>query len=406
MFNAEPVPTPDHIPESLIGEFPLVMGRFTEENPFKNIVPEACDGPEVMFATNALPVGLGGAWVFRRQEDMKAIYNDTDHFTNKGFSPFAASVGESWSLVPAEQDPPQHTFYRLLLGPLFSPVSVQKMEGDIRQVALNCIAEFKDQTECDFMNDFASKFPVSVVLNLMGLPQERLREFLEWEALLLQSHDMKDLQEGVRKVTGYLREVIAERKKNPGEDLISFAINAEVNGKKMTDDELLGYAFNFFVGGLDTVTANLGNFFRHLAENQDHQEALRKDPTKIRTAIEEFLRVFGPVTTVRVCSKEITIRGVTLKPGDKVWMCTTVGNRDPEVYENPHDVILDRNPAHVSFASGPHHCLGVRLARLEFRIAMEEVLKAIPSFKLKEGETIVSQAGGIIQPRNLPITWA
>lgn len=405
MFNAEPVTIPDHIPPHLIQEFPLVMGSFTSENPFHRIVPEACAGPDVIYASNALPVGMGGAWLFRRQDDMKHIYNDTDHFTNKGFTPYAKVVGETWELVPAEQDPPQHTFYRMLLAPLFSPQAINKLEGNIRQIAIDCIADFKDKTECDFVREFSARYPIAVVLNLLALPQERLAEFLEWENMLLQASTVEVMQEGVRKVTGYLREVIKERKANPGEDLISFAIQAEVNGQKMTDDELLGYAFNFFIGGLDTVTANLGNFFRHFAENPEDQRALREDPSKIRIAIEELLRVFGPVSTVRVCSKETEIRGVTLKPGDCVWMSTTIGNRDSATYDNPHEVQLERNPMHVSFASGPHHCLGVRLARLEFRVAMEEFFKAIPEFRLKEGVATKSSLGPVIQPMNLPITW-
>jgi cytochrome P450 len=202
-------------------------------------------------------------------------------------------------------------------------------------------------------------------LDLLDLPQERMTEFLEWERMLLHSGKLDVMQDGVRKVSGYLREVIAERKQNPGDDLISYAIKSEVNGRKMTDKELLGYAFNLYIGGLDTVSANLGNFVRHLAENPERQQALRDDPAKIRGAVEEFLRAFAAVTTYRVCIKEKTLKGVTIKPGDKVAMCTTLAGRDAEAFGNPHTVDLDRNPSHVSFAVGPHHCLGVHLARPE-----------------------------------------
>src|SRR5690606_22696587 len=140
------------------------------------------------------------------------------------------------------------------------------------------------KNECDFMDDFGYPFPVGVVLALMALPHERMDEFLTWERMLLHSGKAEVMADGVRKVTGYLREVIAERKKSPGDDLISFAIKSDVNGRKMTDDELLGYAFNFYIGGLDTVSANLGNFFLHLATNLDHQRELRQNPEKIRAA--------------------------------------------------------------------------------------------------------------------------
>lgn len=400
-----PAPIPDHVPTELVQEFALIMGAYTDENPWDRIVPEACEGPDVIYGTDVLPGGMGGAWIFRRQEDLRAIYNDTDHFSSKGFSSFAALIGETWDQVPAEVDLPEHTYFRTLLNPVFAPGSTAKMEEAVRTATRRCLDKIKDNKECEFMSEFAFPFPVGVVLDLLDLPQEKMEEFLNWERMLLHSGDPVIMAEGVGNVTRYLREVIEQRKAAPGDDLISFAIKSEVDGRKMTDDELLGYAFNFYVGGLDTVSANLGNFFRHLATNLEHQRYLRENPDKIRPAIEEFLRVFAPVSTVRTCVKEQTIRGITVKPGDKVWMCTTLANRDPAVYENPHEVQLDRGPAHVTFGTGAHHCLGVHLARREFRVAIEEFFETIPEFQLKPGVTINSQAGGIIQPAALPLVW-
>ena len=255
------------------------------------------------------------------------------------------------------------------------------------------------------MTDFAFPFPVAVVLDMMDLPQERLWDFQKWEHGLLHSGKLEVMQEATRNVVSYLREVIAERKKNPGDDLISAAIKSEVDGRKWTDDELVGYGFNLFIGGLDTVTANIGNQVRYLAENPDQQNLLRANPGMIGPAVEEFMRVFAAVTTFRVCVKETTVAGVTVKPGDKVAMCTTVAGRDGQAYDNPHQVRLDRKPTHVSFAVGPHFCLGVHLARRELRIALEELLAALPAFRIKPGETISSQVGGIIQPTRLPLVW-
>src|SRR5690606_40398995 len=137
-------------------------------------------------------------------------------------------------------------------------------------------------------------------------------------------------------------------------------------------------AFNLYIGGLDTVSANIGNQVRYLASNPAHQQFLRDNPEAIKGAVEEFMRVFAAVTTFRTCVKETRIRGVTIKPGDKVATCTTLAGRDGEAYDNPHEVIFDRNAPHVSFAVGPHFCLGVHLARRELRIALEELLAALP----------------------------
>jgi cytochrome P450 len=402
----DPGPIPDHVPEALIeNDFALVMGQYTEENPFDSIVPAACEGPDVFFAPNTVPGG-GHSWVLRRHADMDHVYHDVEHFSNKGFSGLSKLIGEEWLLVPAEQDAPLHTQYRRMLNPVFAPGSMAKMDQTVRAAAKESMQNLLNKTEGDFIEDFALPFPCGVALGLMDLPKERLNDFMEWESMLLHSGEIATMQAGVKGVATYLREVIAERKLAPGDDLISHAIKSEIDGRKLSDDELLGYAFNFYIGGLDTVTANIGNFVRHLAINVEDQRELRNNPEKIRPAIEEFLRAYGAVTTYRICVKETTIGGVTIKPGDKVAMCTTLAGRDGSHYDNPHQVKIDRNPRHVSFASGPHNCLGVHLARRELRIALEELLATIPEFRLQPGVAIKSQLGGVMQARNLPLIWS
>lgn len=404
-LTGEPIPIPDHVPAHLIDrDFPLVMGRYTREDPFARIVQQACEGPDVVYVPDMVPGG-GHNWVLRRHEDLRAVYNDTEHFSNKGFSALSQIIGEHWQLIPAEQDAPDHTYFRTILNPVFAPGSVAKMEQSVRDAARASIATFRDKTSCEFIAEFAAPFPVGVALDLLGLPKERMKDFLEWESMLLHSGQFDIMAEGIRNVSSYLREVIAERKDNPGDDLISHAIKAEIQGRKMNDDELLGYAFNFYIGGLDTVTANLGNHVRHLATNLEHQRYLRENPKQIRAAVEEFMRAFAAVTTYRICKKETSIRGVTIKPGDKVAMCTTLAGRDAQVFGQPHEIRLDRGPSHVSFATGPHHCLGVHLARRELRVALEELLEAIPEFSLAQDATIDTQLGGITQPRTLPLVW-
>ncbi|MAT50757.1 MAG: cytochrome [Porticoccaceae bacterium] len=402
----EPGPIPNHVPEALVEtDFPLVGHNVTEENPFDRIVQEACEGPDIVYVPNMVPGG-GHAWVLRRYEDLREVYYDVEHFSNKGFASLAKLIDEDWSLVPAEQDAPEHTFYRQLLNPVFAPGSMAKMEGLVRKAATDTLENVRGKTQSDFLEDFTFPFPVGVVLDLMDLPRERMKEFQEWENMILQNGGDFDLmRQGIRNVADYLRGVIAERKDNPGDDLIGFAIKAEVNGRKLTDKELLGYAFNFYIGGLDTVTTNTSNILRYLATHQEEQRYLRENPDQIRVAIEEFLRIFAAVTTYRVCIKERTIKGVTIKPGDKVAMCTTLAGRDATVYDDPHEVRLDRNPTHMTFATGPHHCLGVHLARRELRVALEEVFKAIPQFRLDTDKPIKSQAGVIIQPQSLPLRW-
>lgn len=403
--HADPGPIPGHVPAHLIEpDFPMKRGS-TFENPFHRLIPEACEGPDVAYVPAMMHGGREHSWILRRHKDIEHVYRDTEHFSNKDFANLGRLIGESWSLVPAEQDAPEHTLYRQLLNPIFSPGAMAKMETVVRKAADDCIAHLRDKKECEFINDFSFPFPVGVVLDLMGLPRERMAEFQQWENQIIHSSSVPGITEGVRNVTYYLREVLEELKLNPGDDLLSHAIKAEVNGRKLNDDELMGYAFNFYIGGLDTVTANTSNFVRYLAENPDQQQFLRDNPDKISPACEEMFRAFSAVTTYRTCIKETEIGGITIKPGDRVAMITTLAGRDREVYENPHDVRFDRNPRHLTFATGPHHCLGVHLARREIRVAIEKVLETLPLFRIKEGAVIDSSPGVIIQPRNLPLVW-
>jgi cytochrome P450 len=395
---------PDHVPAELIETFPLVMGAYSDENPWETMVPAACEGPAVAYATNIYPGG-GPAWILRRNEDLRGLFMDTEHFSSKGYSSFSSYIGESWNQVPTELDPPEHTMIRGALNPQYSPPRMAKMEEDIRARARHLIDGFKARGEVELMDEFAFPFPVAIVLDLMDLPQDRMSQFRQWVQGLLHASDIAVMQAAVRGVSGYLREVVAQRKANPGNDLISTAIQLEMKGRKFSDDELLGYAFNLFIGGLDTVTANIGNHVRHLAGNAQQQTFLRENPAAIGAAVEELMRAFAAVTTFRICIKETTIGGVTIKPGDKMAMCTTLAGRDGVAYDNPHKVRLDRKPTHSSFGFGGHFCLGVHLARRELRIALEELLLALPDFRIKPGVVISSQVGGIIQPTSLPLVW-
>jgi cytochrome P450 len=298
-----------------------------------------------------------------------------------------------------------HGKYRSVLNPLFAPKKMQAMEANVRAAARRCIDKLKERAGCEFMQEFAFPFPVSVFLDLIDLPQERMSEFQSWEYALLHVPDMKVVSDAVRNVVGYLREVMAERRRNPGDDFISYGIKAEIDGRRFTDDELIGYCFNLFIGGLDTVSSNIILQFRHLAENPEHQARLRSEPAMIPAAVEEFLRAYAAVTTFRTCVKETQIRGITIKPGDKVAMSTTLANRDPQEFDAPDEVRLERQPAHISFAYGPHRCIGSHLARREMVIAMEEFLGAIPAFRLEPGVEIETHLGGIIQPNVLPLVW-
>lgn len=396
---------PAHVPAELVREdYPFIMGAQTSQNPFSTFVPALHQGPDLIYSTNFYP-GFQPAWVPRRFETLQALYLDTEHFSSAGFSPFPLVIGESWSVLPVEIDPPAHTKYRALLNPLFTPARMRLLEDQVRKAARDTIAQFSDSDECEFMSAFALRFPIIVFLDLMGLPRERMEEFLKWEFMLLHSLDMEDLAKGTRLVVDYLREVIEDRRKNPVDDLVSFAVTATIDGRKLDDDELTGLCFNLFIGGLDTVSTNISWQIRHLAEHPEDQRRLRADPSLIPAAVEEMYRRYAAVTTFRTCIKQTSLHGVTIMPGDKIAMPTTLANTDPAAWDRPFEVDIDRAPRHITFAYGIHRCIGAPLARRESVMAIEELLSAIPEFRIAQGEELITELGPILQPKNLPLVW-
>ena len=404
MMNAVSAPLPGHVPAHLVREYPLLFGRVTEENPYESMIPGIHEGPDVFYALKAYP-GDTPAWIVRRTEDLRNIYFDTEHFTNAVPGPFASMIGESWTQVPFESDPPKHALYRAFVNPLFTPKAMAKLEERIRGYAREYIEGFRPNGSCEFIQDFAFEFPIKIFLELMGMPLELTSQFLEWEMGLLHASDPRVMAASARNVVDYLRGEIAVRKKNPTDDILSYGVTAQIEGRGLTDDELVGFAFNLFIGGLDTVSTNMSMQFRHLAENPDHQAVLRANPAMIPDAIDECMRAYAAVTTFRTCSKETEIRGVKIMPGDKVAMSTSISGRDPDEYKQPNEIILDRKPRHVSWGYGPHMCVGMHLARREMRIAMEEFLAIIPEFRIAPGAKVRFHLGGMIQPETVPLVW-
>ncbi|WP_242127347.1 cytochrome P450 [Sphingobium sp. Sx8-8] len=394
---------PAHVSPEQVRPFPYILGHKTTADPY-SFVPEIRNYPPIFWAEKVIN-GVDGAWVPRRAEDVRKVFSDSEHFTVRDMAPFARLCGESWFLVPAEVDPPLHTVLRSTVNPLFTPKKMALLEGKIRQYAREYVREMAPRGQCNFMNDFAFEFPIRVFLELMGLPQERVAEFLSWEHSLLHEPDIAKIIDATRAVNAYLAEECESRRRAPRDDLITFAVQADVKGRPMTDDEITGFCFNLFIGGLDTVSTNMGLQFRHLAERPDHQATLRENPEKIPAALDELMRAYSPILNRRECIKEVEIAGQKILPGDKIMVPAFLAGRDPEEFPNPDEVILDRKPRHVTFGYGVHTCIGMHLARREMRIGMEEFLSGIPEFRIAPGAVVESYLAGTIQPVEIPLVW-
>jgi cytochrome P450 len=396
---------PSHVPPELVRPFSLTPRTTSYVDPFAELVPKIHEGPAVFWGTDIFPGPAGGGWVIRRNEDLKAVYDNTSEVMKRGNTQFAAMIGESWDIIPTELDPPTHTAFRTALNPLYTPKKIAELEQKVRERSQSLIARIKDRDGCDFIKDYAIPLPVSIFLDLMGLPQDRMQEFLDWENALIHAPTWEVRGRAVKLAKDMLYQAVDARIADPGDDLISQVLKLRVNGRPWSREEVFGHCFNLFLGGLDTVTANLGLHFYHLARHPELQRELREDPSKIENALQELLRAYAAVTTMRLCKQDFTLHGLTIKAGDRIAMSTPLGSNDPEVFPNPQTIDIQRRPVHLTFGFGLHRCLGAHLARRELDVSLREMLLAIPEFRLEDGFKTPFLLSNVIHVNELQLVW-
>jgi len=402
---------PPHVPPELVRDFSYWSSPGMSPEP--NGDPHALfrgfrDGPRIFYAqSNDLSRyhRYEGMWILTRAADMREALQNAAVFSNvrEGFS---AMIGESWAMVPVDIDPPLHTAFRLMLNPLFAPRRIEQMKAGIRERAVALVEGVRARGECEFMSEFARPFPVTIFLQFVGLSDERREEFQQWGRDLLHGVDFETRAGGVRSIVTYMRELIADRRKNPKDDFITFVLNGQVDGRPLTEDEMVGCTFLVFLAGLDTVAATLSFLFLHLARHPEHQAALRADPSLIPAAVEELIRVYGILPMTRTVTRDVEFAGVQMKAGDIISCPPQLANIDTDEVERADEIDFTRSDnRHMGFAYGPHRCIGSHLARLELTIAFEEWLNRLSPFRLKEGVDPMVHGGTVWGADEMWLSW-
>jgi cytochrome P450 len=344
-------------------------------------------------------------WFVARMADQLATFQNPSVFSNRAVVPDQPDPAYMW--IPEMVDPPLHTKWRKLLGPLFAPGAVAAMEIKIRGLFNDLLDGVEGRGGCDIVQDVALKFPNTIFMELMGLPVADADQFQVWETKILhtQLEDPAGQTNAMNEVIGYFTVLIADRRANPREDILSTMLSWKIDDVPISDEDLLAFCLLLFMAGLDTVASQLAYSFLHLAQNPDDRERIVADPGLIPSAIEEFLRYYAFVTPGRKVIQDTEIAGQHIKVGDMVLLPLASANRDPAEFPDADKVLIDRtHNRHLAFGSGPHRCLGSHLARVELRVAMEEWHKRIPSYALTPDIPIIEH-GGQIGLVNLPITW-
>jgi cytochrome P450 len=356
-------------------------------------------GPQSMYdmlreQAPVLKVEMGGT-IIARHEDVEFALRNADVFSS---DMEAVSIGNVRPLIPLQVNPPDHVKFRRLLDPLFAPKQVAQLEADVRKLSNQLIDDFIDSGECEFNSAFAIPLPCTVFLRLLGLPLEELDLFLELkdniirpngEAAQIPEAEFTRIQaETGQRIYAYFNKVLDERERQPQDDMLTGFLEAEVDGNRLTREDILDICYLFLLAGLDTVTASVGCMVSYLAQHPEQRQRLVDDPSQIPGAVEELLRWETPVPGVpRVVTKDVELSGERLAPGERVTVLIGSANIDERGFPEPADIDFER-PAnrHLAFGGGVHRCLGSHLARLELRVALEQLHERIPDYSIKPGE--------------------
>jgi cytochrome P450 len=394
---------PAHVPPELVHSIGLTEGAefLAAPHPFMANLHDTL--PPIFYSTSEHATS---AWMFTRYDDVCHILTHPKIFSTEGATPFPRDPNDYFYMIPLEINPPDHRKYRDLIDPMLTKGAVGGLQEVIRPLANQLIDRFIDKGGCEFTTDFGRPLPVSVFLDLMGLPQAMRDTFVAWAMGLLHAQDRKIAQQCMGETVTYLRKVIEEKTAQRDTSLLSSIVHGTKDGAPLGRQEIFGFAFFLFIAGLDTVFATLNNVFLWLARNPDRRREIIANPDNIDRVVDELLRVFSVTFSGRTVMQDYVIGGVQLRKGDKVTSILPAANYDPAAFANPREVNFHRPRKPVlAFGGGVHSCMGAHLARLELRICITEFLHRIPDFRVADGARIEYWPGGVVGPKTVPLSW-
>jgi cytochrome P450 len=333
-----------------------------------------------------------GFWAVSRHDDVQTVSRDPATFcSSRGV--LIADIGRQ--MMPRESviflDPPDHTKYRRLVQPAFSPGRLRALEVRIRDIARTLVAELLERSATgapiDFVDEFAVHLPLLVIGDMLGIPGEDRARFRRWSDLVIDAatEQTPENMQGSAELLGYFSSIVAERRDRPGDDVISTLVHSRIDGETLEEWDLLMFCLTLLVAGNETTRSLLSHGMLALATHADQRTALARDPGQLPRAGEEMLRWGSPIGSfMRTATRDTTLRGQRIRDGDRVLLLYAAANRDEAVFGPDAEEFRAARDAsgHVAFGHGEHFCLGAALARMEGRIAFEELLPRLASVEL------------------------
>jgi hypothetical protein len=360
-------------------------------------------------------------WLLGHHADISVILRDPrfgqDQSHARTFLPTGGNFAQlehlfkQWMLF---HDPPSHTRLRGLVNKAFTPRVVDGMRAHMERLVDELLDRVAPSGQMDVIADLAFPLPVAVIALLLGVPGSDHEQFKQWSNALAATLEpivpvvaLAAANQATGELLDYFRELVAEKRRTPGEDLLSAMVHAEEHGQRLTTDELLANAVLIMAAGHETTVNLIGNGVLALLQHPDQLTRLRSEPSLIKSAVEELLRYDSPVQmTTRIAKEEVSMAGATFAAGQEVFLVIGSGNRDPNVFEEPDrlDLARENNP-HLSFGAGVHYCVGASLARLEGQIAIGRLVERFKGLRLAT-ETPVWRPLAVLRGLvALPVTW-
>jgi len=344
-------------------------------------------------------------WILTKYDDTVAVLTDTDTFSSKfgGFLPVSPQSVHTidrekagYNALPTFSDDPKHMRYRKPFNRHFTAPMIAKRTDTVRKLVNEIIDEIAERNECDFVDDIAGQLPIRLICEMMGVPREDWNRLSDYAQSFMGGTDpefqrpgmtlVQSQEAAMRDLYDYMIDLALERRKNPTEDFTSLIGNMRDEGELWAERDVGWWCFSMISGGLNTTRDTFGVGMHTLIENPDQMELLRGDLSLLPSAVEEIMRwVTVSKHKLRVATTDVEIKGRAIRKGDWVVPWLVSANRDEDVFEDPYRFDITRNPnPHVSFGvtTGNHFCLGRNLARLEIRVALEEILQRLKNVEV------------------------
>ncbi|MFS2291352.1 MAG: cytochrome P450 [Actinomadura sp.] len=365
------------------------------------------EGYAVIRAAGPVAQSDAGYLVTTRELGEHVFKNPETYSSERAFD----TLGSPVPLVPIAFDPPDHTRYRRLLQPFFTPRAAASVEDTVRGQVAALIDGIVEKGSCDAVADLARPVPAKVFLDLFGLPQEDLDRLLVWREVIIRMADLSgageqppEAMQSAAELFSYVSDHVAECRAGRAGGLLRDLFEGD---DPFTDQEAIGLCFFFVLAGVDSVTNALSLMFAKLASRPALRRRLADDPSIIPAAVEEMLRI-DPANAVvpRVTTRDVVLEGVSIPAGSTVSVAVGAANRDPADLENPDEFDPQRDYNNLTWGSGPHRCLGIHLARMELRVVLEEWHRRIPEYELAPGaRPRVQWPTGVIGIDSVPVVF-